>query len=193
MKILYRSNTYIPDLVQVSKSLAEKNEFTNFCTDEVGRLLAVLVGQIKVGKILEIGTGFGVGSSWILSAINPSVHFLSVDNCIDKITQTSQNIHHKQGEFVYGDWKEIRNRGPFQFIFVDAAIAKEVEGEKVIDMLDIGGMIFMDDFTPEEHWPEAWKGKPDHVREFWLNHSGVLATEIYLNPKSSAITATRIK
>jgi len=154
--------------------------------------LAVLVGQIKVGKILEIGTGFGVGSSWILSAINPSVHLISVDNCLEKIKLTSQTINHKQGEFVYCDWKGIGNRGPFQFIFADAAIAKEVEGEKVIDMLNVGGMVFMDDFTPEEHWPESWKGKPDLVREFWLNHPGLLATEIYLNSNSSAILVTRI-
>ena len=193
MGTTYRSNTYIPELVQVSKELTEKNEFNHSCSDEVGRLLAVLARQIRDGRILEIGTGFGVGSSWILSSIAPSVQFISVDNCFEKIKLTREAIRHKQAEFVYGDWKEVISRGPFQFIFADAAIVKIVEGKQLLNTLDIGGMILMDDFTPEEHWPEEWKGKPDIVREFWLNHPGLTATEIYLTSKTSAILATRIK
>ena len=41
----------------------------NSCSVEAGRLLSVLVGQITQGEILEVGTGIGVGSSWILSSI----------------------------------------------------------------------------------------------------------------------------
>jgi hypothetical protein len=44
----------------------------------------------------------------------------------------------------------------------------------------------MDDFTPEEHFPKE-------VREYWLNHRGLRATEIHLTPTSSAILATKIK
>ena len=193
MSTVYRSNTYVPEIVQVSKTLAKKYNFNNSCSDEIGRLLSVLVGQVQLGKILEIGTGFGVGSSWILSAIAPSVKFISVDNSKDKIDLTSNNIIHKQAKFVYGDWKDIIGSGPFQFIFADAAVAKIAEGESVFDILEIGGLLLMDDFTPEEHFPEEWKGEPDEVREFWLNHPNLAATEIYLTPTSSAILATRIK
>lgn len=187
------SNREIPELVQLSKALAKKHHFEHSCTDEVGRLLSVLVGQIKTGKILEIGTGYGVGSSWILSSIPRSIHFISVDHSKDQIELISQNIHHAQAEFVYGDWKEMIQSGPFQFIFADAAAAKTIEAERLFDILDMGGMLLMDDFTPEEHFPEEWKGKPDKVREFWLNHPHLTATEIYVTTKSSAILATRIK
>jgi predicted O-methyltransferase YrrM len=192
MQTAYYS-TYIPEMVQASKELAENNGFENSCSDEVGRLLSVLADQVKQGKILEVGTGFGVGSSWILSAIPPTVQFLSVDNSKEKIDVTSNLLNYKQVEFFHGDWKEIIGKGPFQFIFADAAVAKSVEGEILFNTLDIGGMLLMDDFTPEEHFPEEWRGKPDKVREFWLNHKGLLATEIYLTPRSSAILATRIK
>jgi len=180
-------------LVKASKVLAKRKGFDNSCSDEAGRLLSVLVGQIQQGKILEVGTGFGVGSSWILSTISPTVQFISVDNSKEKIDETSKNINHIQAEFIYGDWKEVMAKGPFQFIFADAAAAKTLEGELLYNTLDIGGMLFMDDFTPEEHFPKEWKGKPDKVREFWLNHRGLLATEIYLTPTSSAILATKVK
>jgi predicted O-methyltransferase YrrM len=189
----YRSNTYVPKLVQITKGLAEKNSFQSSCCDEVGRLLAVLAAQIKQGKILEIGTGLGVGSSWILSAISPPVYFISVDSDSNKIEMVRKTITHPQAEFVMGDWKEIVSKGPFQFIFADAAIVKTVEGEQLFEVLDIGGLLLMDDFTPEDHWPDEWRGRPDPVREFWLNHETLASTEVYLTPKSSAILATRIR
>jgi predicted O-methyltransferase YrrM len=191
MVISYRSNTYIPKLVHLSKELAIKNKFNHSCSDETGRLLSVLTGQVKQGKILEVGTGFGVGSSWILSNIAPFVEFISIDNSLEKVDLTRATLSHEQAKFVYGDWKEIIKEGPFQLIFADAAVVKTVEGEKLYDILDVGGMLIMDDFTPEEHWPDEWKGKPDNVREFWLNHEGLTVTEIYLTPNSSAIIATK--
>ena len=192
MLTTYRSNSYIPELVKRSKQLASSKGFENSCSDEAGRLLAVLVGQIKTGKVLEIGTGLGVGSSWILSAIAPTVQFITVDNDKEKIDATANHLIYSQVEYFYGDWKEVIEKGPFQFIFADAAAAKTVEGELLIQTLDQGGMLLMDDFTPEEHFPEEWKGKPDKVREFWLNHNGLIATEVYLTPTSSAILVTKI-
>ncbi|ATP39977.1 hypothetical protein CSE16_07895 [Solibacillus sp. R5-41] len=193
MSTLYRSNTYVPELVRASKIFAKSKGFGNSCSDEAGRLLSILAGQVTHGKILEVGTGFGVGSSWILSSIAPTIKFITVDHSKEKIEATANHITHKQAEFIYGDWKDVIAKGPFQFIFADAAAAKTIEGELLFNTLDIGGMLFMDDFTPEENFPEEWIGKPDKVREYWLNHSGLIATEIYLTSTSSAILATKIK
>ncbi|WP_246943301.1 O-methyltransferase [Bacillus pinisoli] len=191
MQTAYRSNTFILKIVQAAKKLAEEKGFSNSCSDEVGRLLSVLVGQIRDGKILEIGTGYGVGSSWILSAIAPTTEFISVDNCKEKMDVVMNTLFHNQVKLYVGDWKEVISEGPFQFIFADAATAKTFEGEILLQALDQGGLLLMDDFTPEEHFPDEWKGKPDTVREFWLNHEELVATEIYLTPKTSAILATK--
>ncbi|MEO4053889.1 methyltransferase domain-containing protein [Solibacillus sp. CAU 1738] len=192
MNTTYRSNTFVPNIVFECKKLAEDYDFKDSCSDEVGRLLSVLVGQVKQGKILEVGTGYGVGSSWIISTIAPSVEFISIDNSEEKIALVSDVIKGPQVEFVCGDWQEIINKGPFQFIFADAAVVKNKEAEMLVSTLGNGGMVLLDDFTPEEHWPEEWKGKPDLTREFWLNHPGLISTEIYLTPKTSAILATKI-
>lgn len=191
MATAYRSNTYYPELVLAAKKLADENRFLHNCTDETGRLISVLTGQVNEGKILEIGTGFGVGSSWILSFITPAVEFISVDHSYEKIEAVINSIVHPQARFILGDWKDVLSQGPFRFIFADAAAAKTCEGDRLIQALDTGGLLLMDDFTPEEHFPEEWKGKPDTVRDYWLNHQGLFATEIYLTPKSSAILATK--
>lgn len=189
----YRSNTYYPELVLAAKSLAERRDFNHSCTDETGRLLRILAGQVKEGKILEVGTGLGVGSSWMLSSIASGVQFISIDIDFKRADSVRKHIRHPQAEFVDGDWKEISDQGPFQFIFADAAIVKSVEAEKLFDLLEIGGLLLMDDFTPEEHWPEEWRGNSDPVREFWLNHPCLSSTEIYLTPTTAVILASRIR
>ncbi|UOE95256.1 class I SAM-dependent methyltransferase [Alkalihalobacillus sp. LMS39] len=140
-----------------------------------------------------MGTGFGVGSSWILSAIAPTVQLITVDHSKEVVDITANHLKHPNVEFVCGDWKEVMAKGPFQFIFADAAAAKTMEGELMLQVLANGGMLLMDDFTPEEHFPEEWKVKPDKVREFWLNQKDLVATEIYVTPTSSVILATKMR
>jgi len=47
MLTVYRSNTYILELVKASKVLSKRNGFDNSCSDEAGRQLSILVGQIN--------------------------------------------------------------------------------------------------------------------------------------------------
>lgn len=54
MRTSYRSNTYIPPLVESTKKLADEYQFKHSCSDEAGRLLSVLAGQVKQGTILEV-------------------------------------------------------------------------------------------------------------------------------------------
>lgn len=132
----YKSNTFIPELVSIMKKIAENESFEGSCTDETGRLLAVLSGQVQKGNILEIGTGFGVGSAWMLSAIQSDVQFISVDIEAPRVELVRKNIIHPQGEFICGDWKELSKYGPFKFVFADAAAAKSEEGELLIEILE---------------------------------------------------------
>lgn len=64
--------------------------------------------------------------------------------------------------------------------------------DHLFNALEIGGMIIIDDLTPEYKWPKEWKGQVDQVREYWLNHPKLAATEILLTPNSSAIIATKL-
>ena len=56
----------------------------------------------------------------------------------------------------------------------------------------MGGLVVLDDLTPEEYWPLEWRGRPDVVREFWLNNGRLSATEVLTTPRTVAILATRI-
>ncbi|GAB4211862.1 MAG: hypothetical protein OHK0022_46910 [Roseiflexaceae bacterium] len=50
----------------------------------------------------------------------------------------------------------------------------------------------LDDLTPQEYWPESWRGQPDTTREFWLRSPRLAATEIRVAERHAVILATRI-
>lgn len=187
------STTCIPDIVKQCKQLAEANHFAHSCSDDTGRLLRILSGQITEGKILEIGTGFGVGASWIISALSPEVSFYSVDIKQSQIEKVQREFTQPNVYFQSGDWKAMREQGPFRFVFADAAGAKNEEAVLLYHMVDSRGLLLLDDLTPEEFWPDEWKGKPDPLREYWLNHPGWAAQEIMLTPKEACILAVKLE
>ena len=69
----------VPPLVERALALSERAGFTKSCSPEAGRLLQVLAGQRGRTRVAEIGTGCGVGSAWILSALDPDVPFVTVE------------------------------------------------------------------------------------------------------------------
>ena len=69
----------LPPLVERALELSERAGFTRSCSHEAGRLLQVLAGQRGRTRVAEIGTGCGVGSAWILSALDPEMPFVTVE------------------------------------------------------------------------------------------------------------------
>lgn len=184
---------YFPSKTLQAKKNTEIHQFPYSCTDEVGALLRTLSATVLNGRIGEIGTGYGVGSSWILDALHPTSTFFSIDNDLQKVKFSAELLSsHPNAYFLHGDWKQLLQHGPFQLLFADGGKAKEHGGGELVSSLAIGGCIILDDLTPKEYWPDEWKGKRDPVREYWLNHPRIKAVEILVTPKNAVIIGTKI-
>ena len=192
MMTTYHAVSEPPALVARAKALAHQMGFEQSCLPEVGRLLAVLTASIDRGTIGELGTGTGVGSAWMTSRLRPGVRFVTVE--IDRErTEAARNVLRgvPEVDVIEGDWRLILDRGPFALLFADGGKAKASEPETLLHALALGGMIVLDDLTPEDQWPVEWRGRPDPVREFWLNDPHLIATEVLTTPTSAVILATR--
>ena len=180
-------------LVRRASALAERSRFEHSCTTEVGRLLAVLASRIRSGLVGEIGTGCGVSTAWIASTLATGAFLVTVEldptraEDARRLFADVPNVH-----ILQGDWHELLVHGPFDLLFADGGKAKEHEPEVLVGALKPGGTVLLDDLTPEKLWPEEWRGRPDPVREFWLNDPRLAATEILTGPADAAIIATRL-
>jgi len=189
----YRSQTSVPPLVEQAMVLAHRMGFENSCLPEVGRLLFVLTGGVRAGTIGEVGTGCGVGAAWITSALTGGSRFLTVE--IDDTRASSAAAlfqKYPDVQVLHSNWPALLAHGPFDLLFVDASPAKYDEPDRVMRSLRPGGLVVLDDLTPVEYWPPEWQGRPDVVRDFWLNDAGLRATEIRTTSRTAAILATRI-
>ena len=188
----YRATTQVPALVREALALAERTGFAQSSTPEVGWLLAVLAGQVRSGVIGEIGTGCGVGAAWIASALRPDARFVTVEIDAERGEATRALFAHLVNVTVMtGDWRLILPHAPFALLFADGGNAKQHAPEVLLDALAPGGLLVLDDLTPEAHWPAEWRGQPDPIRDFWLNDPRVIATELLTTETAAVVLAAK--
>ena len=172
-----------PPLVERALALAERAGFVKSCSPETGRLLQVLAGQRGRTRVAEIGTGCGVGSAWILSALDPEVAFVTVELDEQRATEAAELFAGDDNATVLqGDWQEVlAGEAPFDLLFADGGRSKY--DEELLGLLAPGGTLFLDDLTPGY-------AEPDPVRELWLDHPRLIAAELQLSPREAAIVGT---
>ncbi|HEX7022850.1 MAG TPA: hypothetical protein VF171_08330 [Trueperaceae bacterium] len=69
-----------------------------------------------------------------------------------------------QTRFLCGDWRELKTFAPFSLLFVDAGDAENEGAPDVLELLGVGGVAALDDFS---YGPEGrWQGTSDARREF---------------------------
>ena len=96
-----------------------------------------------------------------------------------------------QVEVVAADWSTLVDKGPFSLLFLDSGKPSAAGPDKVWDLVEEGGIVVLDDFTPCEHWPPTYAGRVDTLREQWLSDDRFAAVEVMIAPDASAVIATR--
>jgi predicted O-methyltransferase YrrM len=185
----------VPALVHRAESLAIAMRFESSAIPEIGRLLAVLVSQRPRGRFAEIGSGCGVGSAWIASAMGPEATLVTVEADDERAGAVSRLFADQpQVRALHGDWHDVlRAEAPFDLLFFDGGNWKhgdvEAESEAALELVAPGGVVVIDDLTPESQWPAEWRGRPDAVREFWLGDPRLRGAELMTTPATAAIVA----
>src|SRR5215468_4959489 len=157
-----------PPLVRQAMDRARESGFPYSCEPEVGRLLATLAAHLPAGaRVLELGTGTGVGTAWIASALLPrtdvSVITVEKDPAIAALA-------------AQGDWPgfvELRcadalavlgGAGKFDLIFADAPGGKTEGLDRTIAALAPHGMLIVDDMTAAPEWDSDQHARQERVR-----------------------------
>jgi demethylmenaquinone methyltransferase/2-methoxy-6-polyprenyl-1,4-benzoquinol methylase len=183
----------LPELVAAATGRARSAGFDLSCDPSVGGLLAVLAAHLPAGsRILELGTGAGVGTAWIVSGLLPRTDVTVTT--VERDPRTAQLA--AQGSWpAFTDLRRgdalavLRESGGFDLIFADAQGGKHEGLDLTIAALNPRGLLIVDDMTPVPHWPAELRARQAEVRRALLASS--LLTSVELTCGSGVIVCAR--
>ena len=144
-------------------------------------LLRTLAASKPSGKFLELGTGTGLSTSWILDGMDAESSLISLDNneSLLAIARTCLGHDHRltlihaDGE----DWVQNNKGHKFDYIFADTWHAKYLLLDEVLDMLNKGGLYIVDDMLPQSNWPEGHQEKAVKLVKYLESRSDLVLTK----------------
>ncbi|GAA2522256.1 class I SAM-dependent methyltransferase [Streptomyces longisporus] len=185
----------LPPLVERAVHAARQHGFGYSCRPEQGRLLQLLAGGARTA-VAETGTGCGVGLAWLASGAAPDIELLSVERDPARAKVAADVFADvPQVQVVCADWTEVYAHGPYDLLVLDGG--GQAKGGGAADaadperLLEAGGVLVVDDFTPSRTWPPSHAGHTDTARLYWLQHPALRTVDLPLARDLSAIVAVR--
>ncbi|WP_316833138.1 O-methyltransferase [Pedobacter aquatilis] len=126
-------------------------------------LLKTLATSKPAGRFLELGTGTGLSTSWILDGIDKSSTLISIDNDHQFLSIAKTFLgDDKRLALVLsdgGEWFKKNKEKKFDYIFADTWHGKYLLLDEAINMLNKGGLYIIDDMLPQPNWPDGHQEK----------------------------------
>lgn len=145
-----------------------------------GSLLCSLAASKPGSRLLELGTGTGLSTSWILSGMDDYSILESVD--FDKdVLKIAQDHLGNDGRLTLtlsdgGEWMNNNLDQRFDYIFADTWHGKYLMLEEAINMLLPGGIYIIDDMLPQPNWPEGHAAKASALLSGLQSRSDLVTT-----------------
>jgi predicted O-methyltransferase YrrM len=126
-------------------------------------LLRTLATSKPSSKFLELGTGTGLSTSWILDGMDNDSTLISIDNepLFLEIAKNNLKFDNRLNLILSdaGKWIEENRSQKFDYIFADTWHGKYLLLDEVLSMLNKGGLYILDDMLPQSNWPEGHQEK----------------------------------
>jgi demethylmenaquinone methyltransferase/2-methoxy-6-polyprenyl-1,4-benzoquinol methylase len=172
----------VPPLVAAATARARQAGFPMSSDPTVGQLLAVLAAHLpEDARVLELGTGTGVGTAWMVSGLLPRT-----DVTVTSVEKDPANA----ALAAAGDWpsfvrlrcgdalEALAEGGAFDLIFADAPGGKWDGLDRTIAALRPHGLLIVDDMTPLPNWTDTHAAAQDKVRQTLMSAPELTSVEL---------------
>lgn len=126
---------------------------------KVGALLMALAASKPGARFLELGTGTGHGTAWILGGMDATSRLDTVDTDPDVVAVAKRHLAtDRRVTFHIADGSDFMRTlapGSVDFIYADAWPGKFSHLDEALALLRCGGMYVIDDLLPQPNWPEG--------------------------------------
>jgi predicted O-methyltransferase YrrM len=126
-------------------------------------MLRALAASKPGGHFLELGTGTGVATAWLLEGMDERSTLICVDNdgAVQAVASDFLGADHRLTLVTTGG-AEFLQRQPaesFDFVFGDAMPGKYEGLDDALELVKVGGFYVIDDMLPQPNWPEGHADK----------------------------------
>jgi len=148
------------------RALTERSEALDFpmaSEPKTGALLRTLAASKPNAKLLEIGTGTGIATAWLLDGMDAGSTLTTVDTDVE-VQQVARDILGRDPRlhFVLEDALAFLRREPaetYDIVFADAMPGKYEGLDDALRVVRPGGFYIIDDLLPQQNWPEGHAAK----------------------------------
>lgn len=164
-----------PPLLEAIVARSEALKFSMASEPRTGALLRVLASSKPGGRFLELGTGTGLSTAWLLDGMSADAHLTTVDNdaTMQSVARTVLG-HDARLKIVTEDAIEFLRRQAaesFDLIFADAIPGKFEGLDSALALLRKGGLYVIDDMLPQPNWPDGHDEKvPDLLENLFARN-----------------------
>ena len=130
-------------------------------------LLRTLASTKISGNLLELGSGTGLSTAWLLDGMDKSATLTTVDNDEAVLSILRKHLGNDprltvscmDGEEFIASIQGQR----FDLIFADTWAGKYRMLQQTLDLLKPGGLYVVDDMLPQPNWPEGHSKKASEL------------------------------
>jgi|SRR5579863_532478 len=152
-----------PGTLAAIQARTEELKFGMASEERTGALLQLLAASKPGGRFLEIGTGTGLSTAWLLSGMDTESTLVSLD--------TDEDVQAVAGEVLGNDprlklmacdaagflWRQPKKA--FDLVFADAIPGKYEALDEALAIVKVSGYYVIDDMLPQPNWPEGHQEK----------------------------------
>jgi predicted O-methyltransferase YrrM len=151
-------NKTVPAEIESIVKAGQEIGFDMPSAPHTGQLLRFLAATKPGGRFLELGTGTGLGTCWLLAGMDSASTLLTVDSKEDHSAIARRFLQaDKRVTFHVADGADLIRRlkpGTFDLVFADAQPGKLTLAEETLALLRPGGIYVADDMLPQPDWPD---------------------------------------
>lgn len=141
-------------------------------------LLRTLAAAKPSAKFLELGTGTGLATAWILDGMDTKSSLVSIDNDKQFIAVAEKHLGADSRLMLAcedgGEWIEAHKSQKFDYIFADTWHGKYLLLDETLAMLNVGGFYIIDDMLPQPNWYEGHDKKVAKLIEDLENRNDLI-------------------
>ena len=171
-----------PELLQAILSETAALGFDMASEPKTGALLAALAASKPGGRLLELGTGTGIGTAWLLSGMDGDARLDTVDVDEQVIAIARRHLSSDpRVAFHLADGAAFLSRSPkahYDFIYADAWPGKFSHLDDALSLLNVGGIYLIDDLLPQPNWPDGHAPKVTALIETLESKTGFVTAKL---------------